>query len=251
VPVPEVDRPRLIVILSDHVGDAVRIEPIERRKVYELVAERLAAQIQTSLEAGDPMPAERELAERYAVGRSSVREALRMLESRGLIGSRGNGTFVVEPRRNPFHQSLSLVAAREDVDAAQLFEVRRMIEAEAAALAAGRRTPRELQALHDATDAMEQALERVDAYLAADIRFHAAVAEATRNRLIRHLMEGIRERLEEMFGAVYRYPVGPERSVAQHRRIAEAIGNRDATLARSLMIEHIERVEHELAALQA
>jgi hypothetical protein len=107
------------------------------------------------------------------------------------------------------------------------------------------------RALEARAEAMEQALERVDAYLAADIRFHAAVAEATRNRLIRHLMEGIRERLEEMFGAVYRYPVGPERSVAQHRRIAEAIGNRDATLARSLMIEHIERVEHELAALQA
>src|SRR5207249_3986976 len=81
-----------------------------------------------------------DVAERYRVGRSSVREALRMLESRGLIESRGSGTFVVAAWRNPFQEPLSLVVAGEDVDRAQLFEVRRMLEAEAAALAAKRRT---------------------------------------------------------------------------------------------------------------
>jgi GntR family transcriptional repressor for pyruvate dehydrogenase complex len=231
------------------VGDAVRIEPIARRKVYELVSERLAAQLDTTLEPGDALPAERELAERFGVGRSSVREALRMLESRGLIESRGNGAFVVSPRRNPFEHPLSLLVSGEDVDRAQLFEVRRMIEAEAAALAAERCTPGDLDKLRDETAAMERALDSSEDYVAADIRFHLVIAKATGNRLIPHLMQAIRERLTEMIGNAYRFPGGPERSLAQHRAILEAIVAGDSLQARSLMTEHIERVERELAEL--
>jgi GntR family transcriptional repressor for pyruvate dehydrogenase complex len=223
--------------------------PIERRKVYEQVSERLEAQIGTTLRAGDPLPPERELAERYRVGRSSVREALRMLESRGLIESRGSGTFVVAAWRNPFEEPLSLVVAGEDVDRAQLFEVRRMLEAEAAALAAKRRTVDQLDQMHEATDDMEIELASAERFVAADIRYHLVVAEATGNRLLLRLMQAIRDNLTEMFGTVFKFPGGPERSIAQHRLIIEAIEAADAEQARRLMTEHILRVEQELAQI--
>jgi len=223
--------------------------PIERRKVYEQVSERLGAQIGTTLHPGDTLPSERELAERYQVGRSSVREALRMLESRGLIKSRGSGAFVIAPRRNPFHEPLSLVVAGEDVDRTQLFEVRRMLEAEAAALASARRSLGDLDLMHEATDEMERSLHSAEEYVAADIRYHLVLAEATGNRLLLHLMQAIRERLTEMFGTVYRFPGGPERSIAQHRLITQAIETEDGERARRLMTEHITRVEQELAQL--
>jgi len=223
--------------------------PIERRKVYEQVSERLSAQIGTTLQPGDALPSERELAERYRVGRSSVREALRMLESRGLIESRGSGTFVIAPWRNPFQEPLSLVVAGEDVDRTQLFEVRRMLEAEAAALAAKRRSLGDLELMHEATDEMEAAVGSADVYVAADIRYHLVIAEATGNRLLLHLMQAIRERLTEMFGTVFKFPGGPERSIAQHRLITQAIAAEDAERARQAMTEHILRVEQELAQL--
>lgn len=224
--------------------------PIERRKVYEQVSERLGAHIGTTLQPGDQLPSERELAERYRVGRSSVREALRMLESRGLIESRGSGAFVVAPWRNPFHEPLSLVVAGEDVDRTQLFEVRRMLEAEAAALASARRSLGDLELMHEATDEMERSLDSsADDFVAADIRFHLVLAEATGNRLLLHLMQAIRERLTEMFGTVYRFPGGPARSIAQHRLITQAIEAEDGERARQLMTEHITRVEQELAQL--
>ena len=223
--------------------------PIERRKVYEQVSERLSAQIGTTLQPGDALPSERELAERYRVGRSSVREALRMLESRGLIESRGSGTFVIAPWRNPFQEPLSLVVAGEDVDRTQLFEVRRMLEAEAAALAARRRSLGDLELMHEATDEMEAAIDSADAYVAADIRYHLVIAEATGNRLLLHLMQAIRERLTEMFGTVFKFPGGPERSIAQHRLITQAIAAEDAERARQAMTAHILRVEQELAQL--
>jgi GntR family transcriptional repressor for pyruvate dehydrogenase complex len=223
--------------------------PIERRKVYEQVSERLEAQLGTTLKAGTALPPERELAERYGVGRSSVREALRMLESRGLIESRGSGTFVVAAWRNPFQEPLSVVVAGEDVDRAQLFEVRRLLEAEAAALAAKRRTIDQLNLMHETTDDMEIELDSAERFIAADIRYHLAIAEATGNRLLLRLMQAIREGLTEMFGTVFKFPGGPERSVAQHRLINEAIEAEDAERARQLMTEHILRVEQELAEI--
>jgi GntR family transcriptional repressor for pyruvate dehydrogenase complex len=223
--------------------------PIERRKVYEQVSERLEAQLGTTLKAGTALPPERELAERYGVGRSSVREALRMLESRGLIESRGSGTFVVAAWRNPFQEPLSVVVAGEDVDRAQLFEVRRLLEAEAAALAAKRRTIDQLNLMHETTDDMEIELDSAERFIAADIRYHLAIAEATGNRLLLRLMQAIREGLTEMFGTVFKFPGGPERSVAQHRLINEAIEAEDAERSRQLMTEHILRVEQELAEI--
>jgi GntR family transcriptional regulator, transcriptional repressor for pyruvate dehydrogenase complex len=223
--------------------------PIERRKVYEQVSERLEAELGTSLKAGDALPPERELAERYGVGRSSVREALRMLESRGLIESRGSGTFVVAAWRNPFQKPLSVVVAGENVDRAQLFEVRRMLEAEAAALAAKRRTIDQMNQLHEATDDMEIELARADRFIAADIRYHLVIADAAGNRLLLRLMEAIRDGLTETFGTVFEFPGGPERSIAQHRLINEAIEAEDPERARQLMTEHILRVEQELAQI--
>ena len=85
------------------MSDKLTVPPIDRRKTYQLVAEHLTARIgERALPPGAPLPSERELVEAFRVGRSSVREALRMLESRGLIESQGHGTFVVAAPRNPF-----------------------------------------------------------------------------------------------------------------------------------------------------
>src|SRR6266540_2709324 len=92
-------------------------EPIERKKVYELVAERLVQEISDRrLNPGDELPRERQLAEAYRVGRSSVREALRILESRGLIASPGGGRLVVAEYTNPLNQSLALLLRMHDGD---------------------------------------------------------------------------------------------------------------------------------------
>src|SRR5437879_4677817 len=82
-------------------------QPIERRKVYELIADQLLAEIgERRLRPGDVIPPERELTRLYRAGRSSVREALRMLESRGVIASVGSGSFVVAGYANSLNRSL-------------------------------------------------------------------------------------------------------------------------------------------------
>jgi GntR family transcriptional repressor for pyruvate dehydrogenase complex len=229
------------------LSDKQTYEPIARRKTYELVADQLIAQISSrTLSPGDVLPPERELVEAYGVGRSSVREALRMLESRGLISSRGNGAFTVAEWRNPLNQSLGLLIAAAEGDLHDLFEVRRILEGGAAALAAARRTEEHLAALHAAVADMEENLGDEGRYIDADVSFHLTVAEATGNRVALHLMHAIRNQLQDAFGTVYHIPGSPERSLAQHREIAGAIALRRPDEARERMHEHIGRVENEI-----
>jgi GntR family transcriptional repressor for pyruvate dehydrogenase complex len=221
--------------------------PIERRNTYELVADRLTQEISSrTLGAGDLLPPERELVAAFGVGRSSVREALRMLQSRGLIESRGNGAFAVAPFRNPLNRGLHLLLAADEADTAELFEVRRILEGESAALAATRRTQSDLRRMADAVEAMDEGLAAEAAFIAADLRFHLTLAEATRNRVVTHLMHAIRELLQRSLASSYHIPGSPERAIELHRLILEAIQAKHPEEARQRMQEHVSRVERDI-----
>ena len=233
------------------MSDKLPLEPIARRKTYELIADRLTAQIgERALEPGSPVPPERELVAGFQVGRSSVREALRMLESRGLIESRGNGAFVVSSFRNPLKQSLGHLLSVDEADFDELFEVRLILESESAALAAARRAADHVTALRDAIKEMEQGLGSEERYIAADLRFHLTVADASGNRVLSHLMHAIRDQVTRALGTVYHVPGSPEASLGQHAEIADAIEALRPDDARARMHEHIRRVEHDLHAVR-
>jgi DNA-binding FadR family transcriptional regulator len=225
--------------------------PITRRKTYELVAERLLAPISSrSLAPGDLLPPERELVQLFRVGRSSVREALRMLESKGVIVSGGNGAFAVAHYRNPLDHSLDFLLSVEEADHAELFEVRRIVEGEAAALAASRRRPAQVDAMEEAVGAMAAGLGSEQAFIGADLRFHLLVAEATGNRLIVHLMNAIRALLHRSLSSAYRVPGSPERAIQMHRLILGAVRDGRPEDARRLMREHVTRVERDITGNQ-
>lgn len=229
------------------MSDNLTAGPIERRKTYELVADRLLALIAArSLQPGDAVPAERELVESFRVGRSSVREALRMLESRGLIRNGGNGSFTVAEFQNPLHESLALLLSVDEADQAELFEVRRLLEGETAALAATRRAGEHIGRMVEAVDAMARGLDSERAYIEADLAFHLTIAEACGNRVVSHLMHAIRGQVQRVLGTAFSVPGSAERSLEQHREILAAIEAGDADEARRTMQEHIRRVEREI-----
>lgn len=220
--------------------------PIERPNTYELLAQRLLGLIASGeIAGGDPLPSERELVERFGVGRSSVREALRVLESKGLITQRGKGRFVLSEPQQPLNASLQVLLELQEVDRGELFEVREILECETAALAAQRRTDEDVLAIAETVDAMAASLQSADSYIDADLQFHIAVARASRNRIALHMMHAIREILRRSLLSLFQVPGGPERSVAHHRAILEAIVARDAERARERMREHLQLVSTE------
>jgi len=221
-------------------------QPVERQKVYELIAENLLSQIAgRRLKPGDALPPERELTRRYQAGRSSVREALRMLESKGLIESVGNGSFAVSNFRNPLNNSLKLLLSLDEANMREIYELRRILEVEAAALAAERRSEADLEEMEVAIGEMAAGLEsdRADSYIEADLRFHLAIAKASGNRLVLHSMHALRDLIRRALVSIYLIPSSPERSLEQHRLIRAAIVAQDTERARDEMRAHLVRVE--------
>jgi len=221
--------------------------PIQRRKVYELVAEHLLREIAgRRLRPGDTVPTERELTGAYRVGRSSIREALRTLESVGLIRPAGRGTFVVADYDQLLRTPVQLLLSLEEGDLDQLYELRQILEVEIAALAAERRTAADLQALEQWLERMEAGLGSGEDYVDADLGFHLALGEASRNRMAAHVMKAIREVLRQALLDVYQIPGSPSRSLAQHRQILDAVAAGDPAAARELMRRHLTRVQEEI-----
>jgi GntR family transcriptional repressor for pyruvate dehydrogenase complex len=230
------------------LSDQPLYEPIARQKTYELVAERLLALIGSRrLGPGDTLPSERALVELFRVGRSSVREALRMLESKGVIRGAGNGSFAVAEFGNTLNHSLDFLLSVDQADYGELFEVRRVLEGEAAALAASRRHDAEIEAMEQEIEAMVAGLGSEEEFIGADLRFHLTIAAATRNRLILHLMEAIRALLRRSLSSAYHIQGSPQRAIEMHRAIAQAIAESRPDEARARMRTHVSLVERDIA----
>lgn len=233
------------------MSDKALYEPISRQKTYELVAERLLALISSRrLGPGDAIPSERELVDLYGVGRSSVREALRMLESQGAIQTGANGSFRVAEFGNTLNNSLGFLLSVDAADYHELFETRRILEGEAAALAASRRTKALLGSMAAAIDEMEAGLDSEEQFITADLRFHLLVAQATRNRVLLHLMDAIRTLLHRSLSSSYHISGSPGRAIEMHRLILEAIEARRPEEARQRMQEHVSRVERDISGVR-
>lgn len=227
-------------------------QPIERRKVYELIAEQLLSEISARrLQPGDVIPPERELTRVYRVGRSSVREALRMLESRGVIEDVGNGSFAVAGYANSLGSSLQLLLSLDQATMRDIYELRRILECEAAGLAAERHDEKHLVQMDEAIAEMTLGLsatgpERADLYIDGDLRFHLAIAEATQNGLIIHSMRALRDLIRRALTSIFTIPESPERSHEQHRAIRATIAAGDPAAARAAMRDHLMRVESDV-----
>jgi GntR family transcriptional repressor for pyruvate dehydrogenase complex len=233
----------ILVRLSDHV----LYEPVSRQKTYEIVAERLLALISSRrLGPGDALPSERELVQLYRVGRSSVREALRMLESKGVIKSGGNGSFTVAEFGNALNNSLDFLLSVDAANSAELYSGRPTRAGAAAALAASRRDEDDLGRIGAEIEAMEAGLDSEDGFITADLRFHLTIAEASGNRLIAHLMEAIRTLLQRSLSSAYHIPGSPEGAVVLHGLILDAISTGHPEEARQRMQEHVSRVERDI-----
>lgn len=221
--------------------------PVVRLKTYELVAQRLVEDFTSgALGPGTIVPGEIELAESLRVGRSSVREALRVLESRGLITREGSGRFSVANQANPLAGAFSVLYDLQRIEVEELFELRYLIEVEAAGVAAERRTQEDLTRMAETLGAMKWGSATPDELHQADLRFHVAVAEATCNRATARLVEAVRQMLyTTLHGPLFVRTVTTDWSsetLTEHVSIVDAIAAQDSEAARQAMRKHLDRV---------
>jgi GntR family transcriptional repressor for pyruvate dehydrogenase complex len=204
---------------------------------------------------GDMLPRESDIAEQFGVSRGVARECLRGLEERGLVKVRhGRGAIVTPPEEWDRFDSEVLEALMRGKNAAgvlgEYLECRRILEVEAAGLAAERATPAALDALSAALAEMRVTAERArenaaaeGLYREADVAFHRAVIRAAGNPMLGRMTEPIHRALVASFGALSRPQVRFERGLPEHQRVLDAIAAHDVDGARDAMRSHLVTVE--------
>ena len=224
---------------------AVDLAPIKSTRIYEEIVRQVKQMItEGRLKSGDQLPPERDLAEKFVVSRTSVREALRALESLGLIEIRpGEGTFVREVSIDALVGPLALLLTSHREAIVELFEARRLLEPALAALAAARATRDEIQEMERILEEQAKEIAAGKTGLAQDAAFHTAIGAAAHNRAITRIAHAIMDLLTQSREESLNIPGRPTRSHEDHRRVLAAIGRRDADGARKAMLDHIEAVE--------
>lgn len=201
-----------------------------------------------ALRPGDRLPAERELAETFHVSRASVREALRVLESFGVVAARvGNGpnsgSTIADNAGAGITNAFRLLIAVMQISTEHIVDVRMVLEAHAVRLASRQATPHQLQFLHKTLDDMRVA-QSPDEFHAHDTNFHVGLARASGNELLPVMMESLRGVMRrdmlEGYGKQGDWTQLRAELLRQHHCILRSVEAGDADGSAELVTRHIQ-----------
>jgi GntR family transcriptional regulator, transcriptional repressor for pyruvate dehydrogenase complex len=224
-------------------------------RLYEQLAGTLRSQIvRGELILGQRLPTEREIATRYGVSRNVVREAVRTLANDGLVRVRqGSGVYVTDGAAQALSDSLELAISVGGAASKffHLVEIRQLVEPGLAALAAERATREDLEALRKEVAVMDGAAADVETYIAADHRFHVAIARGTGNSLAPLMLAPIVDLLDAQRKRLFFVEHSASSAQDFHRKILAAIERRNARAAEAAMRAHLVQVNRDIAKLTA
>lgn len=226
------------------IDEALVLRPLHVPKASDILAEDLAGRISRGeLLEGTVLPPERLLVLQTGLSRTSVREALRVLEIRGFVeirAGRGGGALVRRPDGHQIAASVRLVLRGTDVSLAALLQTRATVEPPCAGLAAVRRTDAGLREMDASNLALFEARE-VSAFLRANVNWHMAVARASGNELLSGLMEALAELIYDSTGYVGTVDAQVRADTCRaHEAITAAVRSGDRDVARRRMASHVQ-----------
>lgn len=229
-------------------GESPVYKVVRTSRLYEQIVQQIEESVLNgSLKPGDQLPAERELAQRLGVSRTAVREAVKALREKGLVEAySGRGTFITDGTSHAARQSFDLmVKIGQQESSTHLAELRSILEPGIAALAAEHGEEEYLSTMREAFAVMDRSQKNPAAYIEADLDFHLALAEAAANPLILSLIDSIVVLLREQRIKIFNVEGGPQRGQVHHKRILEAMEQRNPEMARSAMSAHLEQVRQD------
>ena len=217
------------------------LNPVKNIKVYEVIMEEIKDIVKKGeLKSGEKLPSERELADKLEVSRTSVREALKALTMLGLIESKHDeGNFIKSNFENSLLEPLSIVFLLIGSKNEDIIELRRIIEPEAAGLAAKNITESELR---DLKEIMKELNNSLDAEICAqlDKKFHYKIAQASGNHLISTIMFSISSLIEKYIDSSRIHNINKKVVKLQHEEIYKALESRDSKKASEYVKKHLE-----------
>jgi GntR family transcriptional repressor for pyruvate dehydrogenase complex len=231
-------------VAAPEIPPDVLIEPVKRSRIYEHIVAQIHALIREGRWApGDQIPPERELAERFRVSRTSVREALRALEMQGVIDSRqGGGTFVRTADTEALVPPLAAAILRGHRELAEVLEVRELIEPGIARRAAARATDHHVVELESLLERQRECIQQGRSFVDEDTAFHYTLAKAADNHILLRLHNVILDLLRESRQSYLHVPDRPQMSLRGHEAILAAVRAHNAEAAYEASLAHISEV---------
>lgn len=224
--------------------------PIKNTKVYEQVINQIKEMIQDgTLKRGDKLPSERDLVEQLQVSRTSIREALRVLEIVGIVECKqGEGNFIRTDFNDTLLEPLSIMFMLNDCKLEEIFELRKVIEIETAALSAERITDEELKKIENIVDKIKSSDDEEEK-VKLDTQFHYSIAGACQNILIVSIINAVSTLMDYFIKDARKSIIGDlhkEIIDEQHDNILKALKNHNPYEAVEAMRNHLELINENL-----
>lgn len=220
----------------------------QARASGEIVSQIERAIFDGDLKAGDRLESERELAERFGVSRITVRDALRVLEARGLVyvkvGASG-GAFVTETNADQVAESISTMILLRKMTLSGVAEARTIVETATSELAAERADAAAIERIERCVEKGRAVLREQAPHTEASMDFHVAVADASGNELLKATVAAYRDLLIQTLHDM-RDVRSARATQKAHEEILDAIRSHDPEAARSLMLAHLQDFEKRL-----
>lgn len=223
-------------------------ESLQKAPLYEQIADILEQQILSQHQDGFRLPSEQQLAEQYQVSRTIIREALKLLKERGLIDSKtGSGAYVTKPEAQNVADVVYRIVQMDHIGYADVFDVRTILETEAASQAARYVSEEELSKMADCLDRLKDPQLSPKECAEYDYQFHYMIAEASRNPLLALITTAISSVNREILHKAFTIRGGVDDSIVRHNKILEALQRHDETAAKGAMIEHLNKSRQNIA----
>lgn len=205
--------------------------------------------ITEDLGPGERLPPERELVVRLGVSRTVIREALNLLEARGVISiEHGRGAVVSGDSTRAVRDTLGLMIRVRPKTLWELLEIRQILEVEISGLAAERAGPEYIEEMRVQLDKMRTCIEAPEGYVDADVEFHAALAGGARNSVLLTMLEPVVELLRASREVSTSRPGSARRALEEHEKILRRVEAGDTEGARQEMQAHLTATAEDIRA---
>ncbi len=212
---------------------------------FKTVVDKLRRYIETEhLTPGQALPSERALTQRFKVSRHTLREAIRVLQEKGILTvKRGSGTYIADVSDAELAAALSAAVSWEKDSLFEIFQFREIFEPQIAALAATMANPGHIKQLNTI---LAQQAEATDPALIRELdsQFHTTLAYTTGNRIIADIVDRINEALSPARSDQHHSDERREKSLSGHRNIVSAIEHGSSDKAQSAMAAHIQDIKN-------
>lgn len=221
------------------------LKAVTKKRAYEGIVDQIRTLIEKGkLKHGDQLPTESELSETFKVSRSTVREAILLLETMMLVERRqGDGTYVIASSEEALIQPLAAFLFQQKDDIIDIFRVRQILEPEIADLAARNATPKMVSRLEEILARQSEVIEGGQNPLTTDSDFHFTLAKMSNNKVLERLLVALVGLLGKTREAYLQTNERMHRSLEGHQEIVDAIKSGDGVTARQAMRRHLATVE--------